>query len=82
MCPMLTPDGKAMLKQLFSDDHVKKSEVKIEAAYMSCTKDAGPDHKGFFTLEAENPAAVTKFFEPMTVEVRPVQPLSEIAKML
>ena len=82
MCPMLTSEGKGMLKQLFSDDNVKKSGVKIEAAYMSCTKDAGPDHKGFFTLEAENPAAITEFFGAMAVEVRPVQPLSEIAKML
>ena len=82
MCPMLTPEGKAMLKQLFSDDNVKKSGIKIAAAYMSCPKDTAADHKGFFTLEAENPAAITKFFGTMTVEVRPVQPLSEIAKTL
>ena len=82
MCPMLTTEGKAMLKQLFSDDHVKKSGVKITAAYMSCPKDTAADHKGFFTLEAENPAAITNFFGAMNVEVRPVQPLSEIAKML
>ncbi len=82
MCPLLTPEGKAMLKQLFSDNNVKKSGIKIAAAYMSCPKDTATDHKGFFTIEAENPAAITKFFGPMTVEVRPVQPLSEIAKNL
>jgi len=49
---------------------------------MSCPKDTAADHKGFFTVEAENPAAITKFFGPMTVEVRPVQPLSEVAKTL
>jgi hypothetical protein len=82
MCPLLKPEGKAMIKQLFSDENVKKAGIKIVAAYMSCPKDTAADHKGFFTLDAENPTVITKFFGPMTVEVRPVQPLSEIAKTL
>ena len=82
MCPLLKPEGKAMIKQLFSDDNVNKSGIKIAAAYMSCPIDTAVDHKGFFTIEAENPDAITKFFGPMTVEVRPVKPLSEIAKTL
>ncbi len=81
-CPLLKPEGKAMIKQLFSEANVKKAGIKIDTAYMSCPKDTGADHKGFFTIEAENPAAITKFFGPMTVEVRPVQPLSEVAKTL
>ena len=82
MCPMLKPEGKAMIKQLFSDENVKKAGIKIATAYMSCPKDTAADHKGFFTLDAENSDAITKFFGPMTVEVRPVKPLSEIAKTL
>ena len=82
MCPLLKPEGKAMIKQLFSDDNVNKSGIKIAAAYMSCPIDTAADHKGFFTIEAENPDAIKKFFGPMTVEVRPVKPLSEIAKTL
>ena len=82
MCPLLKADGKAMIKQLFSDENVKKSGIKIAAAYMSCPKDTGADHKGFFTIEAANPDTITKFFGPMTVEVRPVTPLSEVAKTL
>jgi len=82
MCPLLKPEGKAMIKQLFSDDNVNKSGIKIAAAYMSCPIDTAVDHKGFFTIEAENPDAIKKFFGPMTVEVRPVKPLSEIAKTL
>jgi hypothetical protein len=82
MCPLLKPEGKAMIKQLFSDDNVNKSGIKIAAAYMSCPADTAADHKGFFTIEAENPDEITKFFGPMTVEVRPVKPLSEIAKTL
>jgi hypothetical protein len=81
-CPLLKPEGKMMIKQLFSDENVKKAGIKIAAAYMSCPKDTAADHKGFFTIEAENPTMVTKFFGPMTVEVRPVRPLSEIAKTL
>jgi hypothetical protein len=81
-CPLLKPEGKAMLKQLFSEANVKKSGIKIAAGYMSCLKDTAVDHKGFFTIEADNPAAVTKYFGPMTVEVRPVTPLSEVAKTL
>lgn len=82
MCPLLKPEGKAMIKQLFSDENVEKARVKIAAAYMSCPTDTGGDHKGFFTIEAETPALVTKFFGPMAVEVRPVKPLSEVAKTL
>ena len=81
-CPLLKPEGKAMLKQLFSEDNIRKSGIKIVAGYMSCPKDTGVDHKGFFTLEADSPVAVTKYFGPMTVEVRPVTPLSEVAKTL
>ena len=81
-CPLLTPEGKTMIKQLFSDENVKKAGIKIAAAYMSCPKDTAADHKGFFTIEADSPSTVTKFFGQMRVEVRPVQPLSDVAKML
>jgi hypothetical protein len=81
-CPMLTSEGKGMLRKLFSDENVKNAGVKIVAAYMSCPKDTADDHKGFFTIEADNPITVSKFFGQMAVEVRPVQPLSEIAKTL
>ena len=82
MCPLLKPEGKTMIKKLFSDENVNKAGIKITAAYMSCPKDTAADHKGFFTIETENQAAVTEFFGSMTVEVRPVKPLSEIAKTL
>lgn len=81
-CPLVKPEGKAMIKQLFSDGNVKKAGIKIAAAYMSCPKDTSADHKGFFTVEADDASAITKFFGPMTVEVRPVQPFSEVAKIL
>jgi hypothetical protein len=82
MCPLLKPEGKAMIKQLFSDDNVKKAGIKIVVAYMSCPIDTAADHKGFFTVDAESEAVVKNFFGPMTVDVRPVKPLSEVAKTL
>ena len=82
MCPLMTTEGKASLKQLFSDQNIKKAGIKLNAAYFSCPKDTALDHKGFFTIDADKAATVAKFFGTMAVEVRPVQTLSEIAKML
>ena len=81
-CPLNNEQGKTMLKQLFSDANVKKAEIKIDAAYMSCPKDTQIDHKGFFVVEANSPAVITSFFGPMTVQVREVVPFSEVAKTL
>ena len=81
-CPLNTSEGKAMLKQLFSEQNMKNAGINLAAAYMSCPQDTSVDHKGFFTIDAQNPEAITKFFGPMTVEVRPVKPLSEVAKTL
>jgi hypothetical protein len=49
---------------------------------MSCPQDTAIDHKGLFTIDVENPEAIKKFFGQMNVEVRPVKPLSEVAKTL
>lgn len=81
-CPLLKPEGKAMLKQLFSEQNIKNAGINLIAAYMSCPQDTSADHKGYFTIDAQNPEAITKFFGPMPVEVRPVKPLSEVAKTL
>ena len=81
-CPMWSPEGKGMVKQLFSAENMKKSGINLVAAYMSCPQDTGADHKGVFTIDAASPEVVKKFFGPMMVEVRPVKPLSEIAKTL
>jgi hypothetical protein len=77
---LLSAEGKALLKQLFSEQNIKNTGINLTAAYMSCPKDTAADNKGFFTIETDNAEKVTKFFGPMTAEVRSVQPLSEIAK--
>ena len=82
MCPMLSSDGKAMVKNLFSAMNMENAGITMVAAYLSCPQDTGADHKGFFTIEAKDEEAVKKFFGVMKVEVRPVKSLSEIAKSL
>lgn len=81
-CPLKTNEGKAMVKQLFSEDNVKKAGVKIDGAYVSCPKDESVEHKGFFIVEGDSAASVTNFFGPMTVELREVVPFSEVAKTM
>lgn len=78
-CLLETPEGKAIIKKLFSDENVKEPGLKIVGAYVSCPKGKTAEHKGFFMVEAENAATVTKFFGSMTVDTRPVLPFSEVA---
>jgi hypothetical protein len=81
-CPLETPEGKTMIKKLFSNENVRKSGLKISGAYVSCPKDKSTEHKGFFIIDADSASTVTKFFGPMTVDVRAVVPFSEVAKTL
>jgi hypothetical protein len=81
-CPLGTPEGKTMIKKLFSDDNIRKSGLKIVGAYLSCPKDKSPEHKGYFIIDADSAPTVSKFFGQMAVDVRPVVPFSEFAKTL
>ncbi len=81
-CPLLTPEGKTMIKTLFSDENVRKAGLKIVGAYMSCPKDKSTDHKGFFIIDADSTLTVSRFFGQMAVDVRPVVPFSEVAKTM
>ena len=81
-CPLLSADGKAMLKQLFSEQNMENAGINLVAAYLSCPQDTGEDHKGYFTIDAQNPESIKKFFGSMKVDIRPVKPLSEVAKTL
>jgi len=79
---MLSTEGKNIVKNLFSEENMKNAGITMVAAYMSCPQDTNVDHKGFFTIDTQNADAVKKFFGAMQVDVRPVKPLSEIAKTL
>jgi hypothetical protein len=81
-CPLNSDQGKEMIKQLFSEANMQKAGIELQGAYVSCPKDSGAEHKGFFIVEANNAMDVTNFFGAMTVEVREVVPFSEVAKTL
>ena len=82
-CPMLTDDGKNMIKELFSSTHIKNADIEIVGAYMSCPVDERAYHKGYFIIEAQDPETVINFFGPMKLlELKEVKPFSEIAKTL
>jgi hypothetical protein len=38
-CPLLSVEGKAMLKQLYSEQNIKNAGINLTAAYMSCPQD-------------------------------------------
>jgi len=47
-CPMNTPSGKEMIKELFSEEHIKSAGIEMVGAYMSCPADETSHHKGIF----------------------------------
>jgi hypothetical protein len=49
---------------------------------MSVVQKTKVQNKGYFIIDADSAATVTKFFGPMTVDVRPVAPFSEVAKTI
>jgi hypothetical protein len=81
-CPMTTPGGKDMIKELFSEKHIGSAGIQLGGAYMSCPIDEGAYHKGYFIIEAPDEETIKNFFGPMKVETREVKPFSEIAKTL
>jgi len=72
-CPIITTDGKKMLKQLFSEENIKKSGVTLTSANMSCPTDKSVYHKGFFIVEAKDAQTVKNYFGLMTVDLREVK---------
>jgi len=81
-CPMNTSSGKDMIKELFSEEHIRSAGIELVGAYMSCPSDKGAMHKGYFIIEAPDDETIKSFFGAMKVEVREVKPFSEIAKTL
>jgi hypothetical protein len=81
-CPMTTPGGKDMIKELFSEKRISSAGIQLVGAYMSCPIDEGAYHKGYYTIEAPDEETIKNFFGPMKVEIREVKPFSEIAKTL
>ncbi|MFY9637272.1 MAG: hypothetical protein WAK14_00540 [Methanobacterium sp.] len=82
-CPMLSDEGKDMIKELFSDEHIKSAGIELVGAYMSCPVDDRSYHKGYFIIESPDKETIINFFGPMKLlELREVKPFSEIKKTL
>jgi hypothetical protein len=71
-----------MIRRVFSPENMNRYKIKLVGAYLSCPKNTGEDHRGFFIVDADSAATVTKFFNPLPVDIRQVTPLSEIMKAL
>ncbi len=81
-CPYIRREGKSMIKRIFSDENMKRHRIRIVGAYVSCPKSSGEEHRNIFIVQADNAAAVTKFFGPMSVDLRNVTPFGEVLKTL
>ena len=81
-CPYIRPEGKSMIKRIFSDENIRKNKIKIVGAYISCPKNTGEEHRNIFIIQADDAASVRKFFAPMSVDLRNATPLSDVLKTL
>jgi hypothetical protein len=78
----MSSQGKATIRRIFSPENAKRYNLKLLSAYLSCPKNTGEDHRGFFIVDADSATIVAKFFSPLPVDIRQVTPLSEIMKAL
>jgi hypothetical protein len=81
-CPYIRNEGRAMVKRIFTQENMARHKVRLVGAYVSCPKSSGEEHRNIFIVQADNAAAVTKFFGPMPVDLRNVTPFSEVLKTL
>lgn len=59
---------------------MKKPDVKMEADYFICPVDSSVNHKGFFTGDTRDTEVVKAYLGAVTVEVRPVPIIADVAK--
>ena len=71
-CPLKTGEGVKMLKEMFSEENLKKNNINLLDAYVSCPKEEHSTHEGIFIISAESEGEVKKFFGPMDVEIKEV----------
>ena len=65
-----------MLKKIFSKENIKKHNINLEEAYISCPKEKHSTHKGYFIVDAKSEDDIRNFFEPIEVEVKEVVPFN------
>lgn len=75
-CPLKTGEGVKMLKEIFSEKNLKKRDIDLLDAYISCPKEKHSTHTGVFIFRAESEFNVKSLFQSMDVEVKEVVPFN------
>ncbi len=65
-----------MLKEIFSDENMKKRNIELLDAYVSCPKEKHSTHSCIFIFRAESMFNVKNLFRSMDVEVKEVAPFN------
>ena len=65
-----------MLKEIFSDENLKKRNIDLLDAYISCPKEKHSTHSGIFILRADSIFNVKNLFRSMDIEVKEVVPFN------
>ena len=73
-CPLKTGEGVKMLKEIFSDENLKKRNIDLLGAYISCPKEKHSTHSNVFIFRAESRFNVKSLFRSLDVEVKEVVP--------
>ncbi|MEL7671718.1 hypothetical protein [Methanobacterium sp.] len=79
-CPLKTGEGVKMLKEIFSDENLKKRNIDLLDAYISCPLEKHSTHSCVFILRADSMFNVKNLFRSMDAEVKEVASFNEIAK--
>ena len=75
-CPLETDEGVKMLKEIFSDKNLKKRNIDLVDAYISCPKEKHSTHTGIFLFRADSMFNVKSLFKSLDVEVKEVVPFN------
>ena len=75
-CPLKTGEGVKMLKEIFSDENLKKRNIDLLDSYISCPKEKHSTHSCVFVFRADSMFNVKSLFRSMDVEVKEVVPFN------
>ena len=70
--PLKTGEGVKMLKEIFSDENLKKRNIDLLDAYISCPKEKHSTHSSVFIFRADSMFNVKNLFRSMDAEVKEV----------
>lgn len=75
-CPLKTDEGVEMLKEIFSEENIKKHNISLDEAYISCPNEKHSTHKVYYVVNTDKVENIKKFFNPLEVEIKEVVPFN------